>query len=85
MRCVLRGGPPLRKGYLQEPYSFVVESISHWPRAVSVNCCSGVLDFCVLWVFIDGRETCMVLTCLVSLGSVWAWNTNTTPGCKHSS
>ena len=28
MRCVLCGGPPLRKGYLQEPYSFVVESIS---------------------------------------------------------
>ena len=25
------------------------------PRAESVNCCSGMSDFCVLWVLVDGR------------------------------
>ena len=30
VRCVLHGGPPLRMGYLQEPYSFFVDSISRF-------------------------------------------------------
>jgi len=42
--------------------------VSH---AVSVKCCNGMLEFCVLWVLVDSRGAIFfsffLLTCMVSL------------------